>query len=97
MSLLDVTGLTVRYGDETVVDGVDLYVERGESVGLVGESGSGKSQSALAILGLLPRSARVSGSIEFSGRQLLWRQRSRTGYVARAPHRHRVPGPDAGT
>ena len=71
MSLLDVTGLTVRYGDETVVDGVDLYVERGESVGLVGESGSGKSQSALAILGLLPRSARVSGSIEFSGRQLL--------------------------
>ena len=71
MSLLDVTGLTVRYGEDTVVDGVDLFIERGESVGLVGESGSGKSQSALAILGLLPRTARVSGSIEFDGQQLL--------------------------
>jgi ABC-type glutathione transport system ATPase component len=59
VSLLDVTGLTIRYGDNTVVDGVDIYVEQGESVGLVGESGSGKSQSALAILGLLPKQARV--------------------------------------
>jgi len=61
MSLLDVQGLTIRYGDETVVDGVDLFIDRGESVGLVGESGSGKSQSALAILGLLPRQAKVVG------------------------------------
>jgi oligopeptide/dipeptide ABC transporter ATP-binding protein len=71
VSLLDVTGLTIRYGDDTVVDGVDLFVERGESVGLVGESGSGKSQSALAILGLLPKRAGVGGSIEFDGQQLL--------------------------
>ncbi|HKJ19077.1 MAG TPA: ATP-binding cassette domain-containing protein, partial [Woeseiaceae bacterium] len=71
MSLLDVQGLTVRYGDETVVDGVDLFIDRGESVGLVGESGSGKSQSALAILGLLPRQAIASGSIEFDGQQIL--------------------------
>ena len=71
MSLLDVTGLTIRYGDDTVVDGVDLYIERGESVGLVGESGSGKSQSALAILGLLPGSASVEGSVEFDGQQIL--------------------------
>ncbi len=71
MSLLDVQGLTIRYGDETVVDGVDLFVDHGESVGLVGESGSGKSQSALAILGLLPRQAIASGSIEFDGQQIL--------------------------
>lgn len=71
MSLLDVTGLTIRYGDDTVVAGVDVFVERGESVGLVGESGSGKSQSALAILGLLPKNARVEGSIEFDGQQIL--------------------------
>jgi peptide/nickel transport system ATP-binding protein len=70
MSLLDVTGLTIRYGDNVVVDNVDLYVERGESVGLVGESGSGKTQSALAILGLLSRRAQVSGSIEFDGHAL---------------------------
>ena len=71
MSLLDVSGLRIRYGDETVVDGIDLFIERGESVGLVGESGSGKSQSALAIMGLLPRGAEVTGSIEFDGQQLL--------------------------
>ena len=71
MSLLDVSGLTIRYGDETVVDGIDLYIERGESVGLVGESGSGKSQSAMAVLGLLPRGAEVTGSIEFDGQQLV--------------------------
>ena len=71
MSLLDVRGLTIRYGDDTVVDGVDLFIDRGESVGLVGESGSGKSQSALAILGLLPRQAVIGGSIEFDGQQIL--------------------------
>ncbi len=71
MSLLDVTGLTIRYGDSTVVDNVDIFIERGESVGLVGESGSGKSQSALAILGLLPPQAHVSGSIAFDGVELL--------------------------
>jgi oligopeptide/dipeptide ABC transporter ATP-binding protein len=71
VSLLDVTGLTIRYGDSTIVDGVDLYVEHGESVGLVGESGSGKSQSALAIMSLLPQQASVSGSIEFDGQQIL--------------------------
>ena len=71
MSLLDVTGLCIRYGDSAVVDGLDLFIEEGESVGLVGESGSGKSQTALAILGLLPPQAVVSGSIEFAGQQLL--------------------------
>ena len=81
MSLLDVTGLTIRYGDDTVVDGVDLYIERGESVGLVGESGSGKSQSALAILGLLPPQAEVSGSVTFDGEQLLGMDDCRLNYV----------------
>lgn len=71
MSLLDVQGLTVRYGDDVVVDSVDIFIDRGESVGLVGESGSGKSQSALAILGLLPKRAAVSGSIEFDGQQIM--------------------------
>jgi len=70
MSLLDVTWLTIRYGDNVVVDNVDLFVERGESVGLVGESGSGKTQSVLAVLGLLSRRAQVSGSIEFDGHAL---------------------------
>lgn len=71
MSLLDVTGLTIHYGESPVVEALDLFIERGESVGLVGESGSGKSQTALAILGLLPKQAMVTGSIEFAGQQLL--------------------------
>lgn len=60
--LLVVEGLRVAYpkaggGATTVVDGVSLTVSRGEVLGLVGESGSGKSQTAFAILGLLPPEA----------------------------------------
>ena len=71
MSLLEVEGLSVKYGDAAVVDDVSFTVSPGESVGLVGESGSGKSQTALAVLGLLPREARASGSIRFAGLELL--------------------------
>ena len=70
MSLLEVTDLTVRYDAAPVVDGLSFTVARGEAVGLVGESGSGKTQTALAILGLLPRQAAVSGSVLFSGADL---------------------------
>ncbi len=71
MSLLDVKDLSIRYDDATVVDALSFAVDAGESVGLVGESGSGKSQTALAILGLLPRRASVSGSIRFDETELV--------------------------
>ncbi len=71
MSLLEVNGLTVRYGDNTAVDALSFAIGAGESVGLVGESGSGKSQTALAILGLLPESASIHGSITFEGKEIL--------------------------
>jgi peptide/nickel transport system ATP-binding protein len=71
VSLLDVRGLSVRYGDTAAVEDVSLSITGGESVGLVGESGSGKSQTALAILGLLPRQASVTGSVLFAGQELL--------------------------
>jgi len=70
MSLLEVTDLCIRYGGDVVVDGVSFAVNRGESVGVVGESGSGKSQTALSLLGLLPRNASISGSILFDGEEL---------------------------
>ena len=70
MNLLEVERLSIRYGNELVVDELSFAVGKGESVGLVGESGSGKSQTALAILGLTPREAVVSGSIRFSGADL---------------------------
>lgn len=63
---LEVDDLRVAYpasggGDKTVVRGVSLHVRRGEVLGLVGESGSGKSQTAFAILGLIPVPGRVAG------------------------------------
>ena len=54
MSLLRIKDLSIKYGDTVVVDQLGFSISRGESVGLVGESGSGKSQTALAVLGLLP-------------------------------------------
>jgi len=71
VSLLDVRNLSIRYGAHTVVDDLSFRLRRGESVGLVGESGSGKSQTALAILGLLPSAARVSGSIRYREGELV--------------------------
>ena len=71
MSLLEVSGLGIRYGNTEVVSGLSFGVRAGESVGLVGQSGSGKTQTALAIMGLLPPKAVVSGSIVFAGEELL--------------------------
>jgi peptide/nickel transport system ATP-binding protein len=53
------------------VRGVDLVLTSGEVLGIVGESGSGKSVTALACIGLLPKSAQVRGSIRFKGKELL--------------------------
>jgi peptide/nickel transport system ATP-binding protein len=71
MSLLEVQGLSVRYGDTAVVADLSFVVDSNESVGLVGESGSGKTQTALAILGLTPRQATVTGSIKLGGTEIV--------------------------
>ena len=66
--LLVVSELSVRFGDGApAVTGVSLVIERGERVGLIGESGSGKSVTALAVMGLLPETARISGSVRLTG------------------------------
>ncbi|WAL70071.1 dipeptide ABC transporter ATP-binding protein [Kitasatospora sp. YST-16] len=69
--LLAVRDLTVDFGGHPAVRGVDLELHRGETLGLVGESGSGKSVTALAVLGLLPATARTGGSVRLDGRELL--------------------------
>ncbi|MGU3435868.1 ABC transporter ATP-binding protein [Actinomycetes bacterium M1A6_2h] len=73
--VLKVDGLNVTFPSEegrvTAVRGLDYRVDKGEVLAIVGESGSGKSVSSLAVMGLLPPSARVQGSIELNGHQLL--------------------------
>jgi oligopeptide/dipeptide ABC transporter ATP-binding protein len=54
-----------------VIDDLSLDVQEGEIVGMVGESGSGKTMTALAVLQLLPRRARATGSIVLAGQELL--------------------------
>ncbi|HVC25031.1 MAG TPA: ABC transporter ATP-binding protein [Acidimicrobiales bacterium] len=56
------------------VRGVDLTLSSGEVLGIVGESGSGKSVTAMAAMGLLPRSARTRGSVRYRGAELLGRK-----------------------
>ena len=61
--LLDLRSLRIAFGAAEAVHGIDLSIGEGEVLGLVGESGSGKSATALAIPGLLPPTARVTGQI----------------------------------
>lgn len=62
------------------VDGINLALERNQTLGLVGESGCGKSVTALAVMGLLPHYASVEGNIMFNGRNLLKKsEREMTG------------------
>lgn len=64
MSLVRVRDLTVAFGRRPpVVRGISFDVEPGQRVGLIGESGCGKTVTSLAVMGLLPENARVSGSI----------------------------------
>ncbi|MEW2263017.1 dipeptide/oligopeptide/nickel ABC transporter permease/ATP-binding protein [Streptomyces sp. NPDC047853] len=75
--LLSVRGLSVAYTqadgtDKEVVHRVDLDVRAGEIVGLVGESGSGKTQTAFAMLGILPDGGRIgAGSVLVGGREVV--------------------------
>lgn len=74
-SLLEVRDLTVAFPTDTAsvnaVRGMDFDVGKGEVVALVGESGAGKSASAMAVVGLLPEYAEVSGSIRLYGDELI--------------------------
>jgi peptide/nickel transport system ATP-binding protein len=73
--LLDVDSLTVAFptddGVVQAVRGVSYQLRRGEALGIVGESGSGKSVSSMAVMGLLPKTARITGSVRFRGEELL--------------------------
>ncbi|MBN9175974.1 MAG: ABC transporter ATP-binding protein [Microbacterium sp.] len=74
--LLSVRDLSVTFPQREgnavqAVRGISYDVYPGEFLGIVGESGSGKSVSSLAVMGLLPSTAQITGTIEFEGRSLL--------------------------
>lgn len=69
--MLTVRNLSVRIGPHQVVAIDELSLGAGERLGLVGESGSGKTMTAMSIVGLQTRDARLSGSIVFEGRELI--------------------------
>jgi peptide/nickel transport system ATP-binding protein len=79
--ILKIEGLRTYFdtwaGLVKAVDGVDLDVREGETLGLVGESGSGKSVTALSILGIVPRPGKIiDGKIIFKGENLLEKSES---------------------
>ncbi len=76
MTLLTVSELTVAYGETRAVDKLSFDVAPGEAVGLVGESGSGKSQTALALMGLSPADASVTGSVNIAGEEIVGARQS---------------------
>ena len=70
-TILEVKDLSVAFDGRTVVERLNLTLERGKTLGIVGESGSGKSVSTMAMMGLLPKNATVSGSALLDGTELL--------------------------
>ncbi|TXI28977.1 MAG: ABC transporter ATP-binding protein [Ottowia sp.] len=75
MPLLDVSHLRVdlrtHRGTAAAVRDMSFTLERGDTLGLIGESGCGKSMTALALMGLAPDNATVSGSLKLGGQQLV--------------------------
>ncbi len=74
-NLLDIRALTLCIGRDaastTILRSIDLAMSSGDSLGLVGESGSGKSQLLLAILGLSPTNATITGSIRYRDQEIV--------------------------
>jgi len=75
MALLEVNGLRIRLqtprGPAEAVRGIGFSLERGQTLGIVGESGCGKSLTVQSLMGLLPSTAQVTGSIRFDGQELV--------------------------
>ena len=70
-NILEVKGLSIAFEGRKVVEDLSFTLGRGETLGIVGESGSGKSVSTLALMGLLPTKASITGSALLEGTELL--------------------------
>src|SRR5262245_58008069 len=84
-AVLQVEDLCVSFmtpaGEVEAVSDLSLSIQPGECLGVVGESGAGKSQAFLAVMGLLPPNARVSGSVRFDGEEILGQTTRRLNHL----------------
>ncbi len=71
MGFLEINNLSVAYLQTAVVKNISFSLAEGETLGIAGESGCGKSTVAKAILGILPKSAKVTGSIKYREKELV--------------------------
>ncbi|MBB4052675.1 oligopeptide transport system ATP-binding protein [Devosia subaequoris] len=75
MALLEVKNLKVDFDTQDgvvhAVRDLSYTLEKGKTLAIVGESGSGKTQGAFALMGLLPKNGRATGSIRFDGKEIL--------------------------
>ena len=98
--LLDIRGLKTHFGTDNgvvrAVDGVDITIGRGETVGVVGESGCGKTVTAMSVLKLIamPPGRIVEGQILFEGRDLIPLENDELDEHPHQGNRHGVPGAD---
>jgi len=67
--LLEIRNLSVSYGNDIVLDGIDLTISRGETLAIIGESGTGKTTLGMSIMRLTE--GKIRGSISFDGKDLL--------------------------
>jgi len=68
---LQIKNMNIAFNGERVANQINVSVKTGKTTAIVGESGSGKSITALSILGLLPKTAAVTGSISFENNEIL--------------------------
>jgi len=69
--LISIKNLNVWYKTKKVLNGISFDIEEGKTIGLVGESGCGKTTIGLSIMGLLPKDAKVYGTIEYKEKNIL--------------------------
>src|SRR5256885_9939831 len=85
MALLEVEHLSVmlrtQRGPAYAVRDVSFTLATGDTLGIVGESGCGKSMTAMAIMGLLPEDAKVTGSIRLAGEELTTKSDAQMGAI----------------
>ena len=93
MALLEIKGLKTHFKTDDgwlhAVDGVDISIERGQTVSVVGESGCGKTVTAMTVLKLLPMPPGKSSPARCCGRARTWSRRAPRRCAASAPRRSR--------